>query len=154
MTITARDLMQEQVICVGPNTPLINVYRLFVEEEINGAPVVDETGALLGVISSSDLLRTIQEEDEQVSSDATYFQEDGRLFELGWHGSSVEFQNRLEQRCVQDAMTPAIVSVPPSALLPEIAKTFRADRVHRVLVTENDKLLGIISTFDLVRLLE
>ena len=154
MSTTARDLMQEQVVCVDPDTPLINVYRLFVEEEINGAPVVDETGALLGVISSSDLLRMIQEEDEQVSNDVAYFQEDGGLFALGWRASSSEFQNRLERRTVQDAMTPAIVSVPPDTPLPEIAKTFRSDRVHRVLVTEEDKLLGIISTFDLVRLLE
>jgi len=154
MATTARDVMQEQVVCVGPNTPLINVYRLFVEEEINGAPVVDETGALLGVISSSDLLRVVQEENEQASSDASYFQEDPSLAGLGWHDGSAEFQSRLSQRTVQDAMTPAIVSVTPDTSLPVIAKTFRSDRVHRVLVVEDDKLLGIISTFDLVRLLE
>lgn len=154
MTVTARALMQEQVVCVGPHTPLINVYRLFVEEEINGAPVVDDTGALLGVISSSDLLRVVQEENEQASRDASYFQEDPSLEDLSWYDDSADFQSRLSQRTVQDAMTPAIVSVSPDTSLSVVAKTFRSDRVHRVLVVENEKLLGIISTFDLVRLLE
>ena len=64
MVRTARDVMQTYLISVNPETPLLEVHRLFVDEEINGAPVVDETGRLLGVISSVDLLRAVEEEHD------------------------------------------------------------------------------------------
>ena len=55
----ARDVMQTHLVTVEPELPLVDVHRLFVEEEITGAPVVDDTGRLLGVISSTDLLRAV-----------------------------------------------------------------------------------------------
>jgi CBS domain-containing protein len=58
MPTTAADLMTRAVVSVGPDTPLLEVYRLFVSEQIHGAPVMDEEERLIGVISSSDLLRT------------------------------------------------------------------------------------------------
>ena len=154
MSRVAKDLMQEQVVCVGPDTPLINVYRPFVEEEINGAPVVDETGALMGVISSSDLLRVVEEEEQQAENEASYFQEEEAARGMVWSRTEAAFQSRLSRSTVQQAMTPAIVSVSPDTPLAEIARQMRSDRVHRVLVTDGDKLCGIISSFDLIRLLE
>ena len=64
MATTARDIMQSQVITLAPNDPLSNVHRLFFEEEIHGAPVLDEAGLVLGILTSMDLLRAASDEHE------------------------------------------------------------------------------------------
>lgn len=60
----AGDLMARDVVTVSPETPILDVHRLFVEEEIHGAPVVDEDGVVRGVISTLDLLRIVRDEAE------------------------------------------------------------------------------------------
>ena len=57
MTLIARDIMQDEVVTVCPELSLLGVHQLFVAEEIHGAPVIDETETVRGVISSADLLR-------------------------------------------------------------------------------------------------
>ena len=60
----------------------------------------------------------------------------------------------LGQLTAADAMTPGGVSVSPDASIEEVAKTLRQRRIHRVLVLDGEAVVGIISTFDLVKLLE
>lgn len=154
MSLTARDVMQSHVITVEPETPLVDVHRLFVDEEINGAPVVDETGRLMGVISSLDLLREVEREHESPSSDTHYFRDVLEYSAPDWAETSEDFQDRLSHLTVADAMTPGGIVVAPDAPIEEVAKTLRTNRVHRVLVVEDDALIGLISTFDMVKLLE
>ena len=52
MALTAADVMQTHLITVSPSDPLDAVRRLFYEEEIHGAPVVDEDGRVQGMITS------------------------------------------------------------------------------------------------------
>ena len=153
MARTARDVMQTYLIKVNPETPLLEVHRLFVDEEINGAPVVDETGRLLGVVSAVDLLRAVEEEHD-ASAGSNYFQDFLELSGPDWHEGSENFQNRLGERTVADAMTRGGITVAPETPIPEIAATLRKHRIHRVFVVDGEQLCGIISTFDLVALLE
>ena len=119
--------MQRDVITIAPETPLLDVYRMFVEEEIHGAPVVDEAGAVRGVVSTLDLLR-FGNEEPYVARDST-----GQL-------------------TADDAATRELVTVGPDASVEEVARTMLAQHVHRVLVVDRDReLLGVISTFDLLR---
>ena len=75
MATTARDVMQTQVISLAPNDPLSNVLRLFFEEEIHGAPVLDDSGCVLGIITSMDLLRAASDEHQTARGDPAYFRE-------------------------------------------------------------------------------
>ncbi len=77
MTLTARDIMQTNPITVSPDASLTQADRLFVEEDISGAPVVDDDGKVVGVVSTTDLIRAIPEElDEGTASRPADFQED------------------------------------------------------------------------------
>src|SRR5512139_319782 len=67
---TARSVMTDSVVTVSPEMSLLDVMRLFVEEDIHAAPVVGDDGELVGVISTSDLLRA-QEEEHDTASTAT-----------------------------------------------------------------------------------
>lgn len=152
MALTASDIMQTQVVTVSPSDPLHTVQRLFYEEEIHGAPVVDETSRVRGMITSMDLIRAAMEESDTSSgidfTDA--FEQMGRP----WEAASGEFHDRLGEAVVADAMTESIVTVDPTTKISEVASLLRQNRIHRVLVVKGDNLLGIISSFDLIRLLE
>jgi CBS domain-containing protein len=119
----ARDFMQTDVLIVSPETPLVDIHRMFVEEEIHGAPVVDDDGKVCGVITSLDLLRPGADEIDA-----------GRL-------------------TAADIMTREIVAVSPEMPIAEVAETMREQHIHRVLVIEDRELLGVLTTFDLLRAL-
>jgi CBS domain-containing protein len=146
--------MQTYLISVNPETPLLEVHRLFVDEEINGAPVVDETGRLLGVISSVDLLRAVEEEHDAASTGFDHLRDFLEFSGPDWQEGSDTFQTRLGERTVADAMTRGGITVAPETPVPEVAATLRKHRIHRVFVVDGERLCGVISTFDLVALLE
>jgi CBS domain-containing protein len=121
--------MATNLLTVSPETPVIDVHRLFVEDEIHGAPVVDDEDRVVGVVSALDLLRVVSEQYD-------------------------DFEARMRDINASDAMTKAIVAVSPDATVGEVARLMRAQRVHRVLVIENEDLLGVLTTFDLLAAVE
>ena len=154
MVRVAREVMQTYLISVNPETPLLEVHRLFVDEEINGAPVVDETGRLLGVISSVDLLRAVEEEHDAASAGSRHFRDILEFSGPDWQEGPDDFQDRLGERTVSDAMTRGGITVAPETTVSDVAATLRKHRIHRVFVVDGEQLCGVISTFDLVALLE
>jgi CBS domain-containing protein len=132
MAATARDLMETEVVTVGADDPIETVERVFFEEGIHGAPVVDDQMRLLGVVSSTDLLRAAAE---------------GR--ERGWDAPP----GSVSARRTSDVMTDGVVAVGPDASIDEVARTLCDNQVHRVLVLEDWVLRGIISSLDLVKIL-
>ena len=151
MTIMSREFMQESVILVAPEDTPIAVQRVFADEMIHGLPVVDEQNRVPGVISASDLLQAVADDRDATYPAPGYF-EDGVGSFAGF--ADEDFREALGRRRVAGVMTRNIVSVSPRASVSEIARTLRHNRVHRVLVIEDDVLVGIITTFDLIKLLE
>ena len=153
---TAKDLMQTQVVTVGSDDPLSSVYRLFADEEISGAPVVDESGTVVGVVSIRDLIRTTREDQESSFVDSNYFRNGLFNVEASCLVSGDDFEETLSQRVVSEVMTAGVVAVAPDTPISEIVKTILSERIHRVLVVERrrdkDALVGLISLLDLVAL--
>jgi len=118
--------MQTGLMTVTPETPLADVQRMFVEEEIHGAPVVDDNGVVRGIVSSLDLLRDVETDSDDRG--------DRELTAL-------------------DAMTRELVSVTPDTPITEIAQKMRLQHIHRVLVIDNEELVGVVTSFDLLRAL-
>lgn len=150
----ARDLMQTHVVTVGPDTPLLDVYRLFAEEQIGAAPVVDDAEQVIGVISTADLVRTLDEERDTAWVQTNYMRDVVPFSSPDWDNVPEDLQNRWEQLRVSDAMTDSILTVPPDASASEIARTLRKHRLHHVFVIEDGVLRGVISTYDLLQLVE
>ena len=154
MTKTARDVMQTHVVKVSEDDPLSVVERLFFEEGIHGAPVVDDDGQVKGVISATDLLRAVSEEHDISPSEPAYFREDLDFSHFSWGRAPEDFKERLNELTVADYMTNGAVTVRPDTEVTQIARTLRENLIHRVLVVEDGLLRGIVSSFDLVALLE
>jgi len=154
MATTARDLMQTRVVTVSPDAPLAAVQRLFVEEDIHGAPVVDEEGRVLGVVTSMDVLRAASDERDTAPAEPSYFRYDLDLHGFDWDRAPADLRERIEDTTAADVMTSELVTVGLDAPVSAIARTLRENAVHRVLVVEGGELRGIVSTMDLLGLLE
>jgi CBS domain-containing protein len=157
MAARAKDIMQTRVVSVGVDDPLSSVHRLFADEEISGAPVVDERGEVVGVVTIRDLLRDERDSRDEAEAELAFYRED-RAGDLDMLRDGAQiFADRLAERTAGDAMTANVVSVSPDAPVPDIVRTVLDNRIHRVLVTEDREsgrgLVGIISLFDLVALL-
>ena len=129
-TVRARDVMVRDLVTVAPETPILDVHRLFVEEEIHGAPVVGEDGIVRGVISALDLARVVRDELEP---------------DAGRAGAP------LAEVTAADAMTRELVMVAPDTSIEELARIMLDQHVHRVLVGADRVLEGVVTTFDVLR---
>jgi CBS domain-containing protein len=154
VALTAGDLMTKSVVSVGPDTPLIEVYRLFVAEQIHGAPVVDDEERVIGVVTSSDLLRAIEEERDTAVASSEYLRDLVEFSGPDWGRGLADFQDRLGQLSVADVMTSVAVTVQRDTPISQVARTLREHGIHRAWVEENGQLCGVISTFDLLPLVE
>jgi CBS-domain-containing membrane protein len=154
MPTTARDVMTPSVVCVGADTPLIEVYRLFLTEQIHGAPVVDDEELLIGVVTSTDLLRGTEEERDTAVASSDYLRDLIEFSGPDWASGPADFQDRLANLTVAEVMTPSAVTVRPDTPVAEVARTLRQHQVHRVWVEDGGRVCGVVSTFDLLPLVE
>ncbi|MBI3297235.1 MAG: CBS domain-containing protein [Elusimicrobia bacterium] len=140
-TATARDVMQKKVVTVRPNMLVRELARLLDEKRISGAAVVDGGGALVGVVSKSDLVH------HELEGGESFIAPVARLPE-GFHVESPD------RTTVSDIMTPGAIEASADAPVPELARLMRRRRIHRVFITKGRKLLGIVTTLDLLKVLE
>lgn len=147
--VTAGDLMRTNIVTVSYAAPLSEVERVLADARVSGAPVVDQSGQIVGVISLRDLIERYAEDEDarprrghgffHLSSEET-LDEDFESFEVP--------EEAEETAC--DLMTAQVFSVPVEAGLKEIADVMCKHSVHRVLVTDGGRLLGLISTLDIL----
>jgi CBS domain-containing protein len=124
-TLRVRDYMTRTLICVQPDMEILQALQIFVNKKIAGAPVVDASGKLIGILTAKDCLR--------VAVNASYHSEYGGV--------------------VADFMADNVASVSPEDGILDVAKRFLADSYHRYPVLENGVLVGILSRRDMLRAL-
>ena len=157
MTVTARDVMQTEVLVLNESDSLLEAHQFFVRHDITGAPVVDIYGRLVGVVSIRDLIRTGDADHDVNRTVADFFWESP-----GYANPSVDLdplREGLSEILVGEVMTRDPIYVAPDSSVQEVAALIRKHQIHRVLVAspesgEHLEVAGIISLFDLVSLLE
>lgn len=149
--ITANDVMNPNVLVVQEDMTVEELARFLVESEISGAPVVDPEGRLVGVVSVTDLARSV--------ADTTADRPSPDFFVSEWGGTlrrheveGLRFGAETEMR-VRDIMTPAVYSVDAETPVPEVAETLINSHIHRLLVTSGERVVGIVTSSDLLGLL-
>lgn len=151
---TAKQIMTDGVVTVSPATSLLDILRLFVEEDIHGAPVVDDGGEFVGVITTSDLLRAENDERDTVATENDYLRSLIEFAAPDGQSPPSDFQDRMAARCADEVMGKGWVAVDASTPAPEIARVLREHQIHRVWVVEDGRLVGVVSTLDLMGVLE
>jgi CBS domain-containing protein len=150
--LTAKDLMTSNVLTVGEEWLLDRLAEFFIEHSISGAPVASEDGKLIGVVSLTDLARfqSLPVGEVREESPHQYFQpiEDLRLAREELSGFRVDIESLVT---VGDIMTPAIFNVDEDAGVQQVADIMISGRIHRLLVTRDGEVTGIVAAFDLLR---
>jgi CBS domain-containing protein len=151
--ITAGDLMNPEVLTVREDMTARELARFLVNNEITGAPVENASGKLVGVVSLVDLAAVASDAGD-VASD----QSNPDFFVRGWEDSVTpeeirSFRVDNENLLVGEIMTPTVFSVAEDATVSEVASTMLNGHLHRLLVTRDEKPVGIVSTSDLLGLL-
>jgi CBS domain-containing protein len=141
--MTVRDVMTRSVVSVHPTTPIKEVAQLLIDNGISGVPVVDVTGAVLGVVSEADLL--IKEQ----GADAIRHRPLARF-----RGESAESRAQLIKLgavTAADAMTAPAITITPARSIHDAAAIMTNRKVNRLPVVDDGQLVGIVSRSDLVR---
>ncbi len=178
--ITLRDVMTRDVISIGPEMSIRDAMSLLASRHISGVPVM-AGGEIAGVVTATDLMafaadipgapaesshhveqgelmaRDDLEVDEgEIEPPGTFYTE---LWDDAGADATVRFAtpsgpewNALDVHTVEEAMTRAPVrALPPDTTLTTAAEFMREHAIHRVLVTEGNRLLGIATFTDLAR---
>lgn len=157
--IPVGEIMSRDVIAVRDDMTLQEVATFLTENQISGAPVEDSEGRLVGVVSLSDVARATSEqsrlEPERPRSERPQIPD---YYLRGWERRlTVEefesFQVEEPGLLVSEIMTPRIHSVDESTAVAEAAKIMREAHIHRVLITRRNRVVGIVTTSDLLGLL-
>jgi len=150
MALLAGDVMERSVVAVEPALPAVELERLFERERISGAPVVAD-GRLVGVVSRSDLLRAQTDAAERADALLDYYRDVGGGAPDRSEHARLKGE-RAEGSCVRDLMTQELVTVTAGQSIAEVARALSTHRIHRILVVDHGRLVGVISSLDVVRL--
>ncbi|MBK7874341.1 MAG: CBS domain-containing protein [Planctomycetes bacterium] len=151
--ILAKDIMRTDVATLRPEDSLESAIELFEEMHISGAPVVDGSGTLVGVLSGSDIARFAREKGKGIRAagerleglDDELTEEEG-LFDVDEYSEELLGRER-----VCDWMTAKVISAHADSSLRDLCKLMSREAVHRVVISNGKKLAGIVTSFDVVR---
>lgn len=122
------ELMQRDVKTVGLDAAVNEAVVTLADSHISALPVVDGTGRMVGVVSSTDVLSSEAEAPDARAREALF-----------------------EDTMVRDIMTARPLTVSPDTEIREAAQQMLYAEIHRLFVVEGDQVLGVISTTDIMR---
>jgi CBS domain-containing protein len=116
------EIMTPAIQVINRNKSVREAERVFITENISGAPITDDEGNLVGFVSKTDIIRF-----DSCGEDPTYT----RLYEIA---------------------NPNVITVSASLPINEAAQKMLQDHVHHLVVMNGESLAGVLSAFDFVRL--
>lgn len=155
--LTARDVMSSPVVTVKPELTVADLMDVLLSEGLSGVPVIDRDQKVVGVVSSTDVMRAAADEawlptDPDADMPPAFYRDLGSApRELALALPANLPRTRLGALPVRDIMTRATFSVRPDATLPQVARFLGRTGVHRALVMDGTVLVGVVSAVDLVR---
>ena len=123
LNYSIKEFMAKQLITFQSDTPIETAMESFLENKISGAPVLDDQGKLVGVLSEKDCMRT--------------------LFESSYYNNLGGF--------VREYMSTDLKTINIHDTLSNVADEFIKSRFRRFHVMEGNKLVGQISRRDILR---
>lgn len=142
-----RDLMTREVEAVSPDTTIAEFCRLSAAGGFTGAPVLDGERKLAGIVSRSDVVRAMvgrATDDSSPDYDDIVELLSSRFIDLDEprrpHGVTY----------VEEIMVRDVVTTTPGTPATEAAKVMCENRIHRLPVLSEGRLVGIISSLDLM----
>jgi CBS domain-containing protein len=139
----ARDVMIAPVITVKPYSSIKNVAGLFWKRRISGAPVVDDKGKLVGMITEGDLVYRFELKTDRPHPHW--------FLQMTGNEQSAKEYAKSHGRHVSDVMTRAVITAAPDTPLNDIAALMEKNSIKRIPIVEDDRLIGIVTRANLVQ---
>ena len=146
--LKVKDIMTREIITVSPETEIVNAAKILLEKRINGLPVIDAFGRLVGVLCQSDLVA--QQMSIPIPSVFTLLDGYIPLTIIKRIDKEVE---KIAALTVKQAMTPNPVTVGPETDIEDVAKLMVDKKYHTLPVMEGDKVVGIVGKEDVLKTL-
>jgi CBS domain-containing protein len=139
--------MTTEVLSFHPGDNVGDAMTGLVDRGVDAAPVIDEAGRVVGIISTGDLI--VQEVELHAPTVISLL---GATLELP--SSKRHFEEDLRRALgatVADVMTPDPVTIAPSATVEDAATTMHTENVSRLPVVDDGVLVGIVARTDILR---
>jgi len=146
--LKVKDIMTKEMITVSPETEIVYATKLLLENRINGVPVTNETGKLVGILCQSDLIA--QQKKLPVPSFFSFL--DGLITLTSMKQFEKEVQ-KIAAITVAQAMTPNPVTVRPDTDIEAVAALMVDNNFHTIPVVDEGELVGIVGKEDILRTL-
>lgn len=143
----AKDIMTKEVITVHKDDKIDSVIKLLLEKDISGAPVVDDNGVLLGIVSEGDLIY----KSKKFHFPLYFTILDSYIF-LEKPGMIEEQVSKMTAYKVESMMTKVVFSAKENDTVEEIATIMNEKNVNRVPVLDDQrKVVGIVTRKDIIK---
>jgi CBS domain-containing protein len=139
------EVMESNVVSVRPDTTVSDVAKILLSHRFSAVPVLDENSKLVGIVSEGDLIRRVETGTERHRSWWLEVLTSGEKLATDYVKSHARYAGEI--------MTRPVVTVEEGTTLAEIAKLFEHHNIKRVPVVRGDKIIGIVSRADLLRVL-
>ena len=152
MTLKVKQLMQKDLVKVHADSTIEELDRLLSEHDVSGVPVVDENANLVGIVSQSDIVRLISQEMGKHPEG----ERPGSFYDMprGYLPAGDHLADDLRHRKVSEIMERRVHTLWPDDDVARAAAMMRRLKIHRLLVLDEGRVAGILTTFDLIRILE
>src|SRR3990167_5276834 len=146
----ARDLMTEKAVCVKPETTIKDLINILVKNSINGVPVVDKNGRLVGVVSKTDIVEydAKASKKKKISSQKSFYNDTDRKLKKDFE--KAKKTKDFGKTIVKDIMTTHVITAKADDTIDRLAKIMFNKKVHRVIVQDKGSVVGIVSTLDIL----
>ena len=149
----AREVMQTRIVSVRDEMSVEEVANILTQHQISGAPVLDVNDNVVGVVSLTDL--AVQSSHPQTPVRDTppkrHYNRDLWLEKQIPNGFTIDDYSSSMK--VKDIMTPVVHQVHEDDVISDVVSLMLQARIHRVLVTNGQAIVGILTTMDLIALL-
>lgn len=144
--LKAKNIMTKEVISVSPATTIKELAEIFIKSNISGAPVINEKGDLIGVVTENDLIN---------KNKRFHIPTVIRLFDafimLDKPGNIEKEIKKMAAVTVGEIYTKDVLTVSEDAAVEDVATIMAEKRVHLIPVVDGKKVQGIIGKIDLIK---
>ncbi len=147
MTV-AKEIMTTDVITLTLETDIVRAVQILLENDINGAPVVDDQGRIKGILCQSDLV--VQQKKLPLPGIFTILD---AYITLPTTRHIEKQISKITALKVSEAMTPDPVTISPDTDIESIAALMVDKKFHTLPVVEEEKVVGIVGKRDVLRTL-
>ncbi len=148
----ALDLMTTNPVSISEKMTVKEAAAFFTDTEFSAAPVINDAGRPIGVLSRADIVRYERERLEHLPMTSLYWESDQKEKkddEIDKEGFQIEVT---DSTLVKEIMTPTVIAVGPTTPVIQVVSQLLAFKIHRLFVIDDRGVLtGVISALDILR---